>query len=70
MSRSRAEAPPACYALVHPGLEPVAADEIERELGGQVKRSGRGVVVFRVEEVDARLLSLRTRLRSCLSTRL
>jgi 23S rRNA G2445 N2-methylase RlmL len=52
--------PPACYALVHPGLEPVAADEITGDLGGEVKRSGRGVVVFRTSDIDDRLLHLRT----------
>src|SRR4029077_7998290 len=56
----RSEAPPPCYALVHPGLEPVAADEIERALGGEVKRTGRGVVVFRVPDIDESLLRLRT----------
>lgn len=62
MSRSRSQpaAPPACYAVVAPGLEPIAADEIERDLGGEVKKTGPGFVVFRVPEIDARLLSLRT----------
>jgi 23S rRNA G2445 N2-methylase RlmL len=53
-------APPACYAVVQPGLEPVAGEEIERDLGGEVKRTGRGLVVFRVPEIDASLLQLRT----------
>ncbi len=57
--RKPAETPP-CYAMVHPGLEPVAADEIERDLGGEVKKVGKGVVVFRVPEVDDRVLRLRT----------
>ncbi len=62
MSRSRAQpAPqPACYAMVHLGLEPVAGDEIVRDLGGEVKRTGRGLVIFRAPVVDARLLRLRT----------
>ena len=61
MSRPRSEAPlPPCYALVHQGLEPVAADEIERDLGGEVKRTGRGLVVFRVDAIDDSLLELRT----------
>jgi 23S rRNA G2445 N2-methylase RlmL len=62
MSRSRSAPPtlPPCYALVHPGLEPVAAEEIERDLGGEVKRSGRGLVVFRAPRVDESLLRLRT----------
>src|SRR5437879_2665079 len=59
MPRSRPE-PPACDAIVHPRLEAVAADEIERDLGGAVKRSGPGLVVFRVPEIDGRLLQLRT----------
>jgi tRNA (guanine6-N2)-methyltransferase len=60
MSRSPPSAPPACYAVVHPGLEPIAAEEIARDLGGEIKKIGFGVVVFRVPAVDERLLSLRT----------
>jgi 23S rRNA G2445 N2-methylase RlmL len=61
MSRSRADAPlPPCYALVQPGLEEIAADEIARDLGGEVKKTGRGLVVFRVPEIDESLLHLRT----------
>jgi tRNA (guanine6-N2)-methyltransferase len=61
MSR-RASVPetPPCYAIVQPGLEPIAADEIERDLRGEVKKTARGVVVFRVREIDPRLLELRT----------
>jgi 23S rRNA G2445 N2-methylase RlmL len=61
MPKPRARTPlPACYALVQPGLEPVAADEIARAVGGEVKRTGRGLVVFRAPEIDDRLLRLRT----------
>ena len=61
MSRSRARPSlPPCYALVQPGLEPIATEEIERDLGGEVKKTGRGIVVFRVPEIDDRLLGLRT----------
>ncbi|HTU89514.1 MAG TPA: methyltransferase [Gemmataceae bacterium] len=63
MSRSRSQPsapPPPCYALVHPGLEAIAAEEIEGELDGEVKKSGPGIVVFRVPEIDERLLKLRT----------
>jgi 23S rRNA G2445 N2-methylase RlmL len=45
---------------VQPGLEPVAADEITRDLGGEVRRTGAGFVVFRVPHVDASVLGLRT----------
>jgi len=41
-------------------LEPIAAEEIERDLGGEVKKTGLGLVVFRVPEIDERLLKLRT----------
>jgi tRNA (guanine6-N2)-methyltransferase len=51
---------PACYAMVLPGLEAVAEEEITRRLGGEVKRKGKEVVVFRVPEIDASLLRLRT----------
>jgi 23S rRNA G2445 N2-methylase RlmL len=61
MSRPNREAPPPpCYAVVHAGLEPVASEEIERELGGEVKRTGRGLVVFRAPVIDESLLQLRT----------
>ncbi len=46
--------------MVHPGLEEVAGEEIERALGGAVKRSGLGIVVFRVPVIDRALLDLRT----------
>jgi len=59
-SRSQRSVPPACYALVHPGLESVAAEEIEQALGGEVKKTSPGLVVFRVPEIDARILKLRT----------
>ena len=42
---------PACYALTQPGLESVAAEEIERDLGGEIKKTSRGVVVFRVDDI-------------------
>jgi len=51
---------PACYAIVLPGLERVAADEIKKTLGGRIKRTGRGIVVFRLDAIDERLLKLRT----------
>ena len=61
MSRPRTESPPPpCYAQVHEGLEPVATDEIERDLGGEVKRTGRGLIVFRADAIDDSLLELRT----------
>src|SRR5262245_23868851 len=61
MPRARGqEALPPCYAFVHPGLEELAGEEIERDLGGEVKKTGRGYVVFRVAAIDEALLHLRT----------
>src|SRR5580658_4389385 len=61
MPRRRTEhAVPACYAIVLPGLEAVAADEITRDLGGEIKKTERGVVLFRVPEIGPELLQLRT----------
>ncbi|MBU6295958.1 MAG: methyltransferase domain-containing protein [Planctomycetes bacterium] len=51
---------PACYAQTTPGLETVAAAEIRERLGGEIVRTASGLVVFRVEEVDERLLELQT----------
>jgi 23S rRNA G2445 N2-methylase RlmL len=61
MANRRAETvTPPCYAMVHPGLEEIAADEIRRDLGGDVKRTAPGLVVFRVADIDTALLDLRT----------
>jgi 23S rRNA G2445 N2-methylase RlmL len=61
MARPRSEAePPPFYAVVHPGLEEVAGEEIKGELGGEVKRAGAAVVVFRMPEVHRGILGLRT----------
>ncbi len=51
---------PPLYAMVQPGLEPIAADEINRVLGGEIKKVARGLVVFRVNEVTPDVLNLRT----------
>jgi 23S rRNA G2445 N2-methylase RlmL len=62
-TRRRSEPPPPApplYAMVLPGLEAVAADEITRDLGGEVKKVSRGVVVFRLGEVTPAVLRLRT----------
>src|SRR5689334_1880385 len=59
MPRPSADLPP-LYATVPPGLEEVAADEITRDPGGAGKKTERGIVVFRVPEISADLLHLRT----------
>jgi 23S rRNA G2445 N2-methylase RlmL len=46
--------------MVFPGLEPIAEEEVAHDLGGEIKKSGAGLVVFRVQEIDASLLQLRT----------
>jgi len=51
---------PALYAIVQPGLEPIAADEITRDLQGEVKRTGRGLVVFRLPAITPDVVKLRT----------
>ena len=61
MARARSEPElPACYAMVQPGLEPIAAEEIARDLGGEIKKTSPGIVVFCVAAIDDRLLRLRT----------
>jgi tRNA (guanine6-N2)-methyltransferase len=57
---SRTAPLPPCYAMTLPGLEEVAADEITTELGAAVKKSARGLVVFRTDAIDEQLLRLRT----------
>src|SRR5262245_43428539 len=59
MPRPTADVPP-LYATVQPGLEEIVADEITRDLGGVVKKTDRGVVVFRIPDVSTALLQLRT----------
>lgn len=59
-SRSRSDSGPACYAVVIPGLEKIAAEEITSDLGGEVKRTSAGIVVFRPPVIDSSLLELRT----------
>lgn len=60
-ARPAAEPPlPPLYALTLGGLEAVAADEITRDLGGEVKKTSRGLVVFRVPELTSDVLRLRT----------
>ncbi len=54
-----AELPP-LYAMVHGGLEAVAADEINRELGGVVKKTARGLVMFRLDALTPDILKLKT----------
>ncbi|MBA4062240.1 MAG: RNA methyltransferase [Isosphaera sp.] len=51
---------PPLYAMTQGGVETVAADEITRDLGGEVKKTYRGLAVFRVEELTPAVLSLRT----------
>jgi tRNA (guanine6-N2)-methyltransferase len=58
-TKSEPELPP-LYAHVQPGLEAVAADEITRDLGGEVKKSLRGSVVFRAAPIDEDVVALRT----------
>lgn len=57
--RSRTDVP-ACYAMVVPGLEAIAGEEIQQVLDAEVKRTGTGTVVFRAPEIDRALLELRT----------
>jgi 23S rRNA G2445 N2-methylase RlmL len=46
--------------MVVPGLEEIAGDELMELPETEIKRTGRGIVVFRTPIVDARLLELRT----------
>lgn len=51
---------PPLYAMTHGGIESTAADEITRDIGGEVKKTARGLVVFRVDSLTDKVLSLRT----------
>jgi 23S rRNA G2445 N2-methylase RlmL len=46
--------------MTMPGLETVAAEEIAQELGGEIKRTAPGLVVFRPARLDRAVLQLRT----------
>ena len=52
---------PPLYAMTHSGLEPVAADEITRDLGGQVKKTDRGLVVFKLDTLSPDVLKSHVR---------
>jgi tRNA (guanine6-N2)-methyltransferase len=52
--------PPPCYAIVFPGLEKVATEEIAAVLHGDIKRTASGLVVFRVPQIDSAVFELRT----------
>ena len=58
--RTSQQPPPPCYAMVAPGLEEIAAEEISRTLRAEIKKSQPGIVVFRVPEIDPDVLRLRT----------
>lgn len=60
MRDRRAPEVPACFATVHPGLESIAGEELTRDLGAEVKKIERGLIVFRVPSIDPDLLKLRT----------
>ncbi|VTU00031.1 rna methylase : RNA methylase OS=uncultured planctomycete GN=HGMM_F22C11C22 PE=4 SV=1: UPF0020 [Gemmataceae bacterium] len=51
---------PPLYAMTHGGIEAVAADEITRDLGGEVKKTARGLVVFRVNQLTDAVVKLQT----------
>jgi len=51
---------PPLYAMTHGGIESTAADEITRDLGGEVKKTARGLVVFRVDQLTDDVLKMRT----------
>lgn len=59
-SHSDDSPPVALYAMVHDGLEAIAAEEITRELGGEIKKTTRGIVVFQLPDVSSEILQLRT----------
>jgi 23S rRNA G2445 N2-methylase RlmL len=58
--RPASESLPPFYATVQPGLETIAAEEISTTLGGDIKRTGRGMLVFRLPGIDRSVLDLRT----------
>ena len=51
---------PPLYAMTIGGIESVASDEITRDLGGEVKKTSRGLVVFRLDDLTPDVLALRT----------
>ena len=51
---------PPFYAMVQPGLEEVAAEELQQLLGATIKKTGQGFVVFRIAELTPDLLAPRT----------
>jgi 23S rRNA G2445 N2-methylase RlmL len=60
MARRASPPLPSCFALVVPGLEKVAAEEIKDVLAADIKRTLPGMVVFRCAEITKQFLALRT----------
>src|SRR5262249_37302795 len=61
MARPRSEPEaPACYAMVIPGVESIAAEEIRTRLDAEITRTAPWLVVFRPATIDRAILSLRT----------
>ena len=60
MAKPRESQSPPLYAVTLPGLEAVAEEEIAVDLGGEVKKTSPGLVVFRLPRIDRSVLSLRT----------
>src|SRR5438552_23849 len=61
MARPRSEPEaPACYAMVIPGVESLAAEEIRERLDAEITRTAAGLVVFRPTQIDKSVIGLRT----------
>lgn len=51
---------PPCFAIVPQGLEETAAEELRKDFKAEIRKTGQGLVVFRVRDIDRGLLQART----------
>lgn len=58
MGKAKADLPP-LYVMTLPGLEELAAEEVRERLGADIKHVTKGVVVFRLDQLDRRIFRLR-----------
>lgn len=60
MAPKEIDTTPPCYAMVHPGLEQVAAEELKEKLDSDIRKTLPGFVIFRPGFFHSNLLQIRT----------
>ena len=58
MAPKEIDTTPPCYAMVHPGLEQVAAEELKEKLDSDIRKTLPGFVIFRPGFFHSNLLQI------------